>query len=218
MWPDYQMTNTWLPFDFHSQLEVKLTNWLHIVCMNTGSSQDPVTLPCLGQNQTGASCETGVLVYWLQYIQYVPGHLINCWWLLITPLYSSTISTLHLWPYSLRLDFSYPTVQNNRVFWSIHPLSDPFKVFLSFLMNSRVTTSHQELPKSSLDLELYHGILYNMHQHNQCLTNSRATFSWEWRSLSLGLSLRMKGEYLIKIQRAGRKLAAVYREVPHRAL
>src|SRR6266702_2666853 len=32
-------------------------------CINTGSSQDPVTLHCLGQNQTGASCETGTLVY-----------------------------------------------------------------------------------------------------------------------------------------------------------
>ncbi len=35
---------------------------------------------------------------------------------LITLLYSSTISNLHLWPYSLRLDFLYPMVQNNRVF------------------------------------------------------------------------------------------------------
>ncbi len=34
------------------------------------------------------------------------------------------------------------------------PRSDPFKVFLSFLTNLRVATSHQELPKSSLDLAL----------------------------------------------------------------
>ena len=38
---------------------------------------------------------------------------------LVTLLFYSTISTVHLWPYSLRLDFLYPTVQNNRVFSSI---------------------------------------------------------------------------------------------------
>ena len=61
---------------------------------------------------------------------------------LVTLLFSFTISNSCLWPYSLRLDFLYPTVQNNRVF-PIHPLSDPFKVFLSYLKYSRVTTSHQ---------------------------------------------------------------------------
>jgi len=92
------------------------------------------------------------------------------WWLLflwpivlvtaivcVTLLFCSTISTVCLWPYSLRLDFLYPIVQNNRVF---HPPSDPFKVFLSFLMNSRVTTSHQELPKSLLDLALRTHVTY----------------------------------------------------------
>src|SRR6266581_4725796 len=74
---------------------------------------------------------------------------------LITSLFSSTISNLCLWPYSLRLDFLYPMVQNNRVF-PIHPPSDLFKVFLLFLTNLRVTTSHQELPKSPLVLR-YHG-------------------------------------------------------------
>src|SRR6266702_4017686 len=61
---------------------------------------------------------------------------------LVTLLFSFTISNSCLWPYSLRLDFLYPTVQNNRVF-PIHPLSDPFKVFLSYLKYSRDTTSHQ---------------------------------------------------------------------------
>src|SRR6266571_99331 len=72
---------------------------------------------------------------------------------LITLLSSRTISNLCLWPYSLRLDFLYPMVQNNRVF-PIHPLSDPFKVFLLYLQYSRVTTSHQKLSKSPLDLAL----------------------------------------------------------------
>jgi len=72
---------------------------------------------------------------------------------LITLLFLCTISNLCLWPYSLRLDFLYPTVQNNRVF-PIHPLSDPFKVFLLYLKYLRVTTSHQELSKSLLDLAL----------------------------------------------------------------
>ncbi len=64
---------------------------------------------------------------------------------LVTLLFSFTISNSCLWPYSLRLDFLYSTVTrylNNRVF-PIHPLSDPFKVFLSYLKYSRVTTSHQ---------------------------------------------------------------------------
>src|SRR6266702_1262478 len=74
--------------------------------------------------------------------------------IVLVPLFFSfTISNLCLWPYSLRLDFLYHTVQNNRVF-PIYPLSDLFKVFLSFLTNSRVTTSHQELSKSLLDLAL----------------------------------------------------------------
>jgi len=73
---------------------------------------------------------------------------------LVTLLFCSTISTVCLWPYSLRLDFLYHTVQNNRVYLPIHPLSDPFKVFLSYLRYSRVTTSHQELSKSPLDLAL----------------------------------------------------------------
>jgi len=71
----------------------------------------------------------------------------------VTLLFCSTISTVHLWPYSLRLDFLYPMVQNNRVL-PIHPLSDPFKVFLLYLKYSRVTTSHQKLSKSPLDLAL----------------------------------------------------------------
>src|SRR6266702_1882063 len=58
---------------------------------------------------------------------------------LVTLLFHSTISTVCLWPYSLRLDFLYHTVQNNRVF-PIHPLSDPFKVFLSYLKYSSVTS------------------------------------------------------------------------------
>src|SRR6266571_8175433 len=62
---------------------------------------------------------------------------------LVTLLFCSTISTVCLWPYSLRLDFLYLTVQNNRVYLPIHPLSDPFKVFLLYLKYSRVTTSHQ---------------------------------------------------------------------------
>src|SRR6266702_2458816 len=61
---------------------------------------------------------------------------------LVTLLSLSTISNDRLWPYSLRLDFLYHMVQNNRVF-PIHPLSDPFKVFLPYLKYSRVTTSHQ---------------------------------------------------------------------------
>src|SRR6266702_2005108 len=65
----------------------------------------------------------------------------------MTLLFCSTISTVRLWPYSLRLDFLYLMVQNNRVFL-IHPLSDPFKVFLSYLKYSRVTTSHQGLTRS----------------------------------------------------------------------
>src|SRR6266702_1161040 len=69
--------------------------------------------------------------------RYVPVSIV-----LVTLLFSFTISNLCLWPYSLRLDFLYHTVQNNRVF-PIHPLSDPFKVFLSYLNYSRVTTSHQ---------------------------------------------------------------------------
>src|SRR6266581_3775473 len=72
----------------------------------------------------------------------------------VTLLFCSTISTVRLWPYSLRLDFLYLTVQNNRVYLPIHPLSDPFKVFLSYLKYSRVTTSHQKLSKSPLDLVL----------------------------------------------------------------
>src|SRR6266702_1902571 len=73
---------------------------------------------------------------------------------LVTLLSLSTISNDRLWPYSLRLDFLYHTVQNNRVYLPIHPLSDPFKVFLSYLKYSRVTTSHQKLSKSLLDLVL----------------------------------------------------------------
>src|SRR6266702_382371 len=72
---------------------------------------------------------------------------------LITLFFSFTISNSCLWPYSLRLDFLYHTVQNNRVF-PIHPLSNLFKVFLSYLKYSRVTTSHQKLYKSPLDLSL----------------------------------------------------------------
>src|SRR6266702_4181875 len=73
---------------------------------------------------------------------------------LVTLLFSFTISNSCLWPYSLRLDILYPTVQNNRVYLPIHPLSDPFKVFLLYLKYLRVTTSHQKLYKSSLDLSL----------------------------------------------------------------
>src|SRR6266702_4657905 len=75
-------------------------------------------------------------------------------YVLVSLLLSFTISNLCLLPYSLRLDFLYHTVQNNRVYLPIHPLSDPFKVFLSYLKYSRVTTSHQKLSKSPLDLVL----------------------------------------------------------------
>src|SRR6266702_1887365 len=72
----------------------------------------------------------------------------------VTLLFSFTISNFCLLLYSLILDFLYPTVQNNRVYLPIHPLSYSFKVFLSYLKYSRVTTSHQELYKSPLDLSL----------------------------------------------------------------
>ena len=64
---------------------------------------------------------------------------------------------LGLQPYSFRLDylvFNGNSVLEQQSLSHIHPLSDPFKVFLLYLKYSRVTTSHQQLYKSPLDLSL----------------------------------------------------------------